>query len=416
MTPVNIIEKTFQFKNELNKRYYTRRFVIHHTGTGTIDLDASAEQIHDWHLENFAGIGYHFVVRKNGAIERGRPEWAVGSHAYGANNDSIGIHLSGEYELYYPTDAQIEATAMLLANLCERYEVPIDRNHIFGHFEVDPDGRCGTDCPGKNLFAKLPDIVGKAQFYHQKYAPDTIDNPANTPIIEIPSNFDADIKKINQLVRKYESTDNPAYIARQSDYIDSLNYGLYKFSIKTGSLESFVKWLCEYPDVALANYGKVLASHKIGNINFIKQWKELGTVDPGNFGRLQEEYLKTQYYDIAAKKLATKYFNINKHTDALKAVLFSRAVQNGASGCTELFELAVKKIGQPNLSYVDSDWFDKDMINAVYDYLIVECDLAVPDKKGNWRSPDNFCQGSKNTILSLRSRFVRERADALAML
>ena len=84
MTPVNIVEKTFRFKNSLAKRYHTNRFVIHHTGTGSIDLDASAEQIHEWHLDNYAGIGY-FVIRKNGNIERGRPEWAVGSHAYGAN-------------------------------------------------------------------------------------------------------------------------------------------------------------------------------------------------------------------------------------------------------------------------------------------------------------------------------------------
>ena len=52
MTPVNIIEKTFRFKNSLEKRYHTNRFVIHHTGTGSIDLDASAEQIHDWHLSS----------------------------------------------------------------------------------------------------------------------------------------------------------------------------------------------------------------------------------------------------------------------------------------------------------------------------------------------------------------------------
>jgi hypothetical protein len=47
-------------------------------------MDASAEQIHGWHLGNgWAGIGYHYVIRKDGTIERGRPEWAIGSHAYG---------------------------------------------------------------------------------------------------------------------------------------------------------------------------------------------------------------------------------------------------------------------------------------------------------------------------------------------
>ena len=138
--------------------------------------------------------------------------------------------------------------------------------------------------------------------------------------------------------------------------------------------------------------------------------------NPGNFGRLQDEYIKAQYYDVAAKKLIAKYFNVDKHTDALKAVVLSRAVQNGASGCAKLFEIVCERLGQPNLSYLDDGWFDGDLISAIYDYLIVECDLSKPDGSGIWRSPDDFCHGSKSIIAALRNRFVRERADALAML
>ena len=100
----------------------------------------------------------------------------------------------------------------------------------------------------------------------------------------------------------------------------------------------------------------------------------------------------------------------------MKAVILSRAVQNGVSGCTKLFEISCKKLGHPNLSYIDDGWFDGDLIGAVYDYLIVECDLSKPDSNGIWRSPDNFCHGSKQIILALRSRFIRERADALSLL
>ena len=66
--------------------------------------------------------------------------------------------------------------------------------------------------------------------------------------------------------------------------------------------------------------------------------------------------------------------------------------------------------------YVDDSYFDGDLIGAIYDYLINECDLARPDANGIWRSPDNFCHGSKQIILSLRNRFINERADALAIL
>lgn len=398
---VNIVEKTFRFKNSLSERQCTNRFVIHHTGTGNIDLDASAEQIHDWHLSSYAGIGYHFVIRKDGTIERGRPEWAVGSHAYGANNDSIGIHLSGEYEIFFPTEKQIESTSMLLAELCEKYKVPIDRNHILGHFEIDPDGKRGTSCPGKNLFVRLDEIVEKANWYYYNFKPDVVD---------------VDIDTIAILARKYESNGDPACIADNAGDLGGISYGLYQFASKVGTVDEFVKWLCKYPDAPLANYGKVLSQYKVNSDEFIQQWKEIGTIDAGNFGKLQDEFIKIQYYDVVAKKLATKYFDIDKHTNALKAVVLSRAIQNGASGCCDLFEIAVRKMGYPNLSYINDMWFDSAIINNIYDYLIVECDLSEPDRNGIWRSPDDFCHGSKDIILALRSRFIRERADALEML
>ena len=38
-------------------------------------------------------------------VERGRPEYAIGSHAYGENYHMLGIHLSGDFEKAYPTQA-----------------------------------------------------------------------------------------------------------------------------------------------------------------------------------------------------------------------------------------------------------------------------------------------------------------------
>ena len=95
---MQIVETNLQPNLSLSERGYTDMIVIHHTGCN--DIDASAEQIDGWHkaAPNFwSMIGYHFVIRKNGTIERGRPEWAVGSHAYGENYHTIGIHLSGDF-------------------------------------------------------------------------------------------------------------------------------------------------------------------------------------------------------------------------------------------------------------------------------------------------------------------------------
>lgn len=158
------IKETYLDFNSLSERSYTDMIVIHHTGVN--DIDASAEQIHGWHLNNgWSGIGYHYVIRKDGTIERGRPEWAIGSHAYGENSHTIGIHLSGDFEQAYPTDKQVEKLAMLIADIADRYGIPIDRNTIVGHGEL-----MATSCPGVNVQSLLDDgtITGKAIWCYNK--------------------------------------------------------------------------------------------------------------------------------------------------------------------------------------------------------------------------------------------------------
>ena len=62
---VNIEDTGIEWdEDELAERELTDMIVIHHTGEA--DIYASAEQFHEWHLNNgWAGIGYHFVIRKN---------------------------------------------------------------------------------------------------------------------------------------------------------------------------------------------------------------------------------------------------------------------------------------------------------------------------------------------------------------
>ena len=139
------------------KRSATNRLIIHHTA-GNKGIDPSAAEIDKMHKGNgWSGIGYHFVIRKNGSIERGRAEDEQGAHAEGANKDSIGIHVGGNFELESPTDKQIASLVNLIKQLCKKYNIPIDRKHILGHREVGQ-----TACPGNNLYNQLDSIVAKA--------------------------------------------------------------------------------------------------------------------------------------------------------------------------------------------------------------------------------------------------------------
>ena len=138
--------------------------VVHHTGDPEDD-DLSAEEIHRIHQigNGWAGIGYHYVIRKNGQVEIGRPDWAVGSHAYGYNSHTIGVHVCGNFEIAEPTQYQLESLAYLLGWLCDEYNLN-PREDIVAHRDL-----MATACCGENLYNQLDEIKGKAIWYMENY-------------------------------------------------------------------------------------------------------------------------------------------------------------------------------------------------------------------------------------------------------
>ena len=163
MIEPNIIETDLEF-DSLYARAFTDMIVIHHTGNPWDD-DLSAEEIHEMHQnQGWAGIGYHYVIRKDGTSEQGRPQWAIGSHAYGHNSHTLGIHVCGNFELVEPTQEQIEKLSYLVGYLCEEYDITPDSRHVVGHCDL-----MATACPGENLYDILQTIRGKAIWYQQNY-------------------------------------------------------------------------------------------------------------------------------------------------------------------------------------------------------------------------------------------------------
>ncbi len=147
----------------LAQRVFTDIIVVHHTGNPKDD-DLSAEEIHESHLgQGWSGCGYHYIIRKNGQVEAGRPDWAIGAHAYGENSRSIGVHVCGNFEEAEPTQYQIESLAYLIGWLCERYELDPQRD-VVGHRDL-----MATACPGENLYEMMDTIRGKARWYMDNY-------------------------------------------------------------------------------------------------------------------------------------------------------------------------------------------------------------------------------------------------------
>jgi N-acetyl-anhydromuramyl-L-alanine amidase AmpD len=72
------------------------RFMVVHCAATKADMDIGAKEIRQWHFQRgWMDIGYHYVIRRNGAIEEGRPVDRPGAHARGFNHLSLGICLVG---------------------------------------------------------------------------------------------------------------------------------------------------------------------------------------------------------------------------------------------------------------------------------------------------------------------------------
>lgn len=142
------------FKDDMDIREGTGAIVIHHAGL-TKDMDISVPEIHDLHLGNgWSGIGYHFVVHKDGTIEQGRPLKYQGAHAYQNNKYTVGICMTGNYNMAYPPLEQVLAVEKLTAAICHEYNFPAEDYTIFGHRDLN-----GTSCPGEKFYPYLSEII-----------------------------------------------------------------------------------------------------------------------------------------------------------------------------------------------------------------------------------------------------------------
>ena len=97
--------------------------------------------------KGWADIGYHYVIRLNGFIERGRAEWRQGAHCVGHNRHSIGVcYVGGLDQNGNPSDtrtpAQRRAMLTLLKELTQKYHC-----EIHGHNEYSTKA-----CPCFNAF------------------------------------------------------------------------------------------------------------------------------------------------------------------------------------------------------------------------------------------------------------------------
>jgi len=128
-----------------------KEIVIHCTASPDY-MDIGANTIKQWHLDRgWSDIGYHYVIRRNGEIEKGRPDDIAGAHARGVNQTSIGVVWVGETQIDV---LQEKAMMSLIHFLMGKYNIKIE--NVLGHCEAV---KTSKTCPNLNMNRVRAELV-----------------------------------------------------------------------------------------------------------------------------------------------------------------------------------------------------------------------------------------------------------------
>ena len=152
------------------------RAIVVHTTAGSFAGTA------DWFADPESGVSAHYLVGLDGRIAQFvdetdaarhagrvlRPTASIAQGRDDLNPVTIGIELEdgGDAEHVERPDAQYAAAATLIAAAGERWEIPIDREHVIGHREAF----AAKACPGNVDLERLVALAGSSPRGAAKHA------------------------------------------------------------------------------------------------------------------------------------------------------------------------------------------------------------------------------------------------------
>ena len=123
----------------------TITLIVIHCSAVKPDQTSSAAQIDTWHRQRgfHLGIGYHYVVRRDGQIEPGRPEYMVGAHCLNHNRHSLGVCYEGGLDSRgAPADTRTPEQKAALLWLLRQLHKSYPKAMIVGHHDLNPQKAC----------------------------------------------------------------------------------------------------------------------------------------------------------------------------------------------------------------------------------------------------------------------------------
>lgn len=152
----------------------------------------------------------HYLITRAGEIFQLVREQDTAYHAGGVNKPNWSLY-DGTNPNYYTlgiehecisggelTEAQYQATLWLHKQLVEKYNLPIDSNHIIGHYRIDSVNR--PNCPGPNF-------------------------PWDRLFKDLKGGINLDVREAAQILANKEIMSSPDYWVKASEvvkYLDSL--------------------------------------------------------------------------------------------------------------------------------------------------------------------------------------------------
>lgn len=127
--------------------------IILHCSATPEGRDYTVADIDRWHKQRgWQGIGYHYVVYRDGSVHPGRPVEQIGAHTSGHNANSIGVCYIGGVaaDCKTPKDTRTPAQRAALRDLVELLRAEYPNATIHGHREF-----ANKACPSFNVKTDL---------------------------------------------------------------------------------------------------------------------------------------------------------------------------------------------------------------------------------------------------------------------
>ena len=175
MPPLNIAWKGSPNFWDNRKNYKPEAIVIH-------IMDGTLGGTDSWFASPQSQVSSHYGIGQTGEIHQYVKEECAAWHAGSVNSPSwnllkpninpnyytIGIEHEGKPDTVWP-DAMKKSSAALIRDICQRWNIPIDRDHIIGHYQID--GVRKPNCPAYNK-AIIDELISlaKAETSQEKLA------------------------------------------------------------------------------------------------------------------------------------------------------------------------------------------------------------------------------------------------------